>query len=63
MKITVVYDNYPVEAGLSTGWGFSLLIDTEQGPLILFDTGDDGDALLHNMRHLNIDPCSIGEVA
>jgi 7,8-dihydropterin-6-yl-methyl-4-(beta-D-ribofuranosyl)aminobenzene 5'-phosphate synthase len=59
MKITVVYDNEVRKAGLRGGHGFSALVeDVEVSPL-LFDTGADGPALLHNMKELNIDPQDI----
>ena len=59
MKITIVYDNEARKIGLRQGHGFSALIeDTGVSPL-LFDTGTDGPALLHNMRELNIDPQDI----
>jgi 7,8-dihydropterin-6-yl-methyl-4-(beta-D-ribofuranosyl)aminobenzene 5'-phosphate synthase len=59
MKITVVYDNEVKKEGLRTGWGFAALVeDAEKSPL-LFDTGADGPALLHNMKELNIDPQDI----
>lgn len=60
MKITVLYDNCLSRAGLMTGWGFSCLIETSDTPPLLFDTGADGAALLHNMRILGIDPGEIG---
>jgi len=60
MKITIIYDNDPVEAGLKTGWGFSALIKVRKTPLILFDTGNDGASLLYNMERLGIDPVQIG---
>jgi 7,8-dihydropterin-6-yl-methyl-4-(beta-D-ribofuranosyl)aminobenzene 5'-phosphate synthase len=56
MKITVVYDNCLSKIGLRTGWGFSCFIQIEGGPALLFDTGDDGNALLYNMKLLGIDP-------
>ena len=61
-KITVIYDNHSSKPGLKTGWGFSALIETSDTPPILFDTGDDGDALLHNMKQLHIAPESIGTI-
>jgi len=60
MKITIVYDN-EANAGLTSGWGFSCLIETEVK--ILFDTGDDGEKLICNLRQLNIQPKSIAAVA
>ena len=56
MKITVVYDNCLSKPGLKTGWGFSSLIEVDDAPPLLFDTADDGAALLYNMRELGIDP-------
>jgi 7,8-dihydropterin-6-yl-methyl-4-(beta-D-ribofuranosyl)aminobenzene 5'-phosphate synthase len=56
MKITVVYDNN-AEEGLESGWGFSCLI--EDGKTVLFDCGDNGNALMENMEKLHIDPASI----
>jgi 7,8-dihydropterin-6-yl-methyl-4-(beta-D-ribofuranosyl)aminobenzene 5'-phosphate synthase len=59
-KITIVYDNCLYKPGLKTGWGFSALIEANHAPPILFDTGDDGAALLHNMEQLDISPAQIG---
>jgi 7,8-dihydropterin-6-yl-methyl-4-(beta-D-ribofuranosyl)aminobenzene 5'-phosphate synthase len=58
MKITVVYDNDVLKEGLKSGWGFSCLIDKD----ILFDTGDNGAAVLYNMEKLGIDPNEIKSV-
>ncbi|MGD9808621.1 MAG: MBL fold metallo-hydrolase [Deferribacterales bacterium] len=52
MKITIISDNYVDAACLVAEHGFSCLIETE-GKKILFDTGQ-GNALLNNMKHLNI---------
>jgi 7,8-dihydropterin-6-yl-methyl-4-(beta-D-ribofuranosyl)aminobenzene 5'-phosphate synthase len=62
MKITVVYDNCALRAGLGTGWGFSALIEPEGEPPILFDTGADGVILLRNMKRLGINPRRIGTI-
>lgn len=59
MKITVVYDNEVKREGLRAGWGFSALIEREEEPPILFDTGADSPTLVHNMKKLNIDPKNI----
>jgi len=48
--------------GLKSGWGFSALIETEHASPILFDTGDDGSALLYNLRELGIDARRIGTI-
>jgi 7,8-dihydropterin-6-yl-methyl-4-(beta-D-ribofuranosyl)aminobenzene 5'-phosphate synthase len=60
VKITIVYDNEVREAGLRQGHGFSALIEDAEVSPLLFDTGADGPALLHNMKELNIDPSDIG---
>ncbi len=60
MKITIVYDNEVGKVGLRQGHGFSALIEDAGVPPLLFDTGADGPALLHNMKELNINPQDIG---
>jgi 7,8-dihydropterin-6-yl-methyl-4-(beta-D-ribofuranosyl)aminobenzene 5'-phosphate synthase len=62
MKITVIYDNCALKTGLRAGWGFSSLIEIEDEPPVLFDTGADGVILLHNMKQLGIDPNRIGTI-
>jgi 7,8-dihydropterin-6-yl-methyl-4-(beta-D-ribofuranosyl)aminobenzene 5'-phosphate synthase len=61
-KITIVYDNCPGKRGLKTGWGFSALIETDHASPVLFDTGDDGNALLHNMKREGISPNKIDAI-
>jgi 7,8-dihydropterin-6-yl-methyl-4-(beta-D-ribofuranosyl)aminobenzene 5'-phosphate synthase len=63
MKITCLVDN-AVQAG-SRFWGehgLSFLIETE-GKRLLFDTGQSGTVLLHNLQVAGIDPASISAVA
>lgn len=63
MKVTIVYDNMPpVKEDLQANWGFSALIEVENTPKILFDTGSNGRILLSNMKKLDIDPASIDEL-
>ena len=62
MKITIVYDNVVYKEGLQADWGFSCLVEIENTPTILFDTGANGSLLLYNMGKLHIDPNSIDEV-
>jgi len=62
MKITIVYDNELRKVGLRQGWGFSALIEDAKVSPLLFDTGADGPALLHNMKELNIDPQDISTI-
>ena len=61
IKLTVVYDNNPMQKDLQTDWGFSCLTEIGKNK-ILFDTGDNGKILLENMQKLNIDPKSIDTV-
>ena len=62
MKITIIYDNEVYKEGLQSDWGFSCLVEVEDTPKILFDTGTNGSILLSNMEKLGIDPASIDEV-
>jgi 7,8-dihydropterin-6-yl-methyl-4-(beta-D-ribofuranosyl)aminobenzene 5'-phosphate synthase len=62
MKITIVYDNEVYKKGLKSDWGFSCLLEAENTPKILFDTGARGEMLLSNMKELGIDPCSVDEI-
>ena len=58
LTITIVFDNYPFAEGLETGWGFSCLVEAD-GHKLLFDTGEDGAMLMHNLSGLDIDPKAI----
>ena len=62
MKVTIIYDNEAHAAGMVADWGFSCLVEVENTPRMLFDTGASGDVLLQNMARLGIDPDSIDEV-
>ena len=62
MKVTIIYDNEVYKEGLTADWGFSCLVESENIPTILFDTGANGSILLSNMEKLNIDTVSIDEV-
>jgi len=62
MKVTIIYDNEVYKEGLTADWGFSCLVEAENIPRILFDTGANGSILLSNMEKLGIDPASIDEV-
>ncbi|MGC9307369.1 MAG: MBL fold metallo-hydrolase [Thermoplasmatota archaeon] len=63
MRLTIVYDNtvYRTGVGLQSRWGFSCLVETEEDCL-LFDTGGDGDVLLHNMSILDVQLESIDAI-
>ncbi len=51
MKITVLFNSRAVSSSLQVGWGFSALI----GDNIIFDTGEKGEFLFHNINALEID--------
>jgi len=56
VQITIVYDNYPFQAGLKTSHGFSCLVRGME-KTILFDTGgEDGEILLQNLHALQVNP-------
>ena len=57
VSLTVVYDNRTERDVLTEDWGFACVVDGFE-KRILFDTGAKGDILLHNLRHLEIDPAS-----
>ena len=59
MRITIIADNTVYSQGLKKEWGFAALVEIENTPKILFDTGAKGSVLLYNMQKLNIDPKSI----
>ncbi|TSA25802.1 MBL fold metallo-hydrolase [bacterium] len=61
MKITIIFDNTAYDPALQPSWGFSALIEVKDKK-ILFDTGDNGNILISNMKKLNIDPAKIDEV-
>jgi 7,8-dihydropterin-6-yl-methyl-4-(beta-D-ribofuranosyl)aminobenzene 5'-phosphate synthase len=61
VSIVTVFDNYAVNPGLTTQWGFAAAVT--RGPThILFDTGSDGQILLSNMAKLNVRPKDIHKV-
>lgn len=51
MKIQIFFNANARDKGLRTGWGISFLINKT----ILFDTGEKGPWLLHNMKKLGVD--------
>jgi len=62
MKVTIIYDNTAFRGDLQPDWGFSALIEVENIPKILFDTGTNGAILLSNMEKLEVAPAPIEEV-
>lgn len=51
MNIQVLFDKFSRNDAYRTGWGVSFLVNET----VLFDTGENGDWLLHNMEAINID--------
>ena len=62
IEVTIIYDNKAYRRDLEADWGFSCLVEVENTPRILFDTGTKGGVLLRNMKKLHIEPGSIDEV-
>jgi 7,8-dihydropterin-6-yl-methyl-4-(beta-D-ribofuranosyl)aminobenzene 5'-phosphate synthase len=62
MKIRVVYDKELVKEGLGADWGFACVVEIENGPRFLFDTGAKGPLLLENIRKLGFDPYAFSGV-
>jgi len=62
VTVTILYDNEVYQEGLKSDWGFSCVIEKENSPKILFDTGANGSILLSNMEKLEIEPTSIDEI-
>ncbi|MBU0640877.1 MAG: MBL fold metallo-hydrolase [Planctomycetes bacterium] len=58
---TIVYDNNDGPEGLTSDWGFACLVKGLE-KTILFDTGANGEILLHNMRRLGLDPATVDVV-
>ena len=58
MKITILFDEETISSDYKTGFGLSLLIDDT----VIFDSGSDGEILLHNLQAMNITTDSITDV-
>ena len=54
MKFTILYDNLIKNKDLISKWGFSCLIEGENIPTLLFDTGGEADILIENMEKLKL---------
>jgi 7,8-dihydropterin-6-yl-methyl-4-(beta-D-ribofuranosyl)aminobenzene 5'-phosphate synthase len=60
MKLKILYDSN-TRNGFKSGWGFSCLIETSNEN-ILFDTGWNGNILIHNMKIAPIRPVEINKI-
>ncbi len=61
VRVTIVYDNTVCDARLQADHGFAALVEAH-GQRTLFDTGADGEILLHNLQLLGIAPDSFDRV-
>ncbi len=59
--VTVLFDNRSINPAFKSGWGFSALIQTGNRN-ILFDTGCDGESLLHNLQAARVKPEEIDTI-
>lgn len=50
MQVKIIFDKDSLDKNLFTGWGISFLIDDK----ILFDTGENGDWLIDNIKNLEV---------
>ena len=61
--INILFNQGESLEGFISSFGFAALIyNVETGSYILFDTGSDGDVLLHNLSQLSIDVSNISKV-
>ena len=58
MNIKILFDNNSAKKNILKGWGFSCLVDNS----ILFDTGENGESLLHNMKEMGVDVSCVKDV-
>lgn len=58
MNIKILFDNSAADRSLTSGWGFSCLVENR----VLFDTGCDGKGLMKNMDRMGVDPRRITAV-
>jgi 7,8-dihydropterin-6-yl-methyl-4-(beta-D-ribofuranosyl)aminobenzene 5'-phosphate synthase len=61
VTIKVIYDNYVHTAGLTSDWGYSILIDGLEN-VILFDTGTNPDLFESNFRKMDLDASKIDKL-
>lgn len=51
MQIKIIYDKETTDKNLNSGWGVAFLIEGK----VLFDSGENGEWLMDNIKKLNID--------
>jgi len=55
MRFLTLFDNYQYDKELQSLWGFSCLIELDNGKNILLDTGSNGRVLLKNAKKMGVD--------
>jgi len=60
-KTTIIYDNYVIQEGTKSDWGFSCLVEISNMK-ILFDTGTRSEILIDNMKLLDINPTTVDKI-
>src|SRR3979490_878757 len=53
-RVTILYDAFSDNKGITKDWGFSALVEHD-GKRILFDTGNNPEIFEHNVKALNVD--------
>lgn len=61
VKITTVFDNTALEPSCSPEWGFAAVIELPN-ETILFDTGNDGQILFHNLSVLGFGETTFSKI-
>ena len=61
LSITIVFDNYSLVEETIPSWGFSCVVQSGEHN-ILFDTGNDGNLLLNNVKELGFEPLDFDHV-
>ncbi|GEM_PF-506668 len=63
MNITIIYDNRKYVKGWEKGWGFSALVENDRNEMLLFDTGDNPDKLMKNLKLSGVNTRDINALA
>ncbi len=58
MNIQIAYNNETGAENYKGGWGFACVVNETT----LFDTGDNGSHLLHNLRQMKVDPAQFDAI-
>ncbi len=62
-NVSIVFDNNCVNEGFLSGFGFSALVfNNFSNNYLLFDTGGNGEVLIHNIKKLGVNPSQIKKV-